>query len=111
MRYFTKIYVVLVLMWGAVGLERLVAAFVLPGIQKDFALNYTQAGMVIAVFGLAWAIGTWGMGSLSDYVGRKPVIVVLVIFGGVCSWLTGVAGSFVMLLAIRAIMGFAEGGI
>ena len=27
MRYFTKIYVVLVLMWGAVGLERLVAAF------------------------------------------------------------------------------------
>lgn len=111
MRYFTKIYVVLVLMWGAVGLERLVAAFVLPGIQKDFALNYTQAGAIIAVFGFAWAIGTWGMGSLSDYVGRKPVIVVLVIFGGVCSWLTGVAGSFAMLLTIRAVMGFAEGGI
>jgi MFS family permease len=111
MRYFTKIYIVLVLMWGAVGLERLVAAFVLPGIQKEFALNYTQAGAVIAVFGLAWAIGTWGMGSLSDYVGRKPVIVVLVIFGGVCSWLTGLASSFIMLIVIRAVMGFAEGGI
>jgi MFS family permease len=111
MRYFTKIYVVLVLMWGAVGLERMVAAFVLPGIQKDFALNYTQAGMIIAIFGIAWAIGTWGMGGLSDYVGRKPVIVALVIFGGVCSWLTGLAGSFAVLLIIRAVMGFAEGGI
>lgn len=111
MSYFKKVFVVLVLMWGAVGLERMVAAFVLPGIQKDFALNYTQAGMVIAVFGLAWAIGTWGMGSLSDYVGRKPVIVVLVLFGGVCSWLTGLAGSFAMLLIIRGVMGFAEGGI
>lgn len=51
------------------------------------------------------------MGSFSDYIGRKPVIVFLVIFGGICSWVTGLAWSFAALLAIRAIMGFAEGGI
>lgn len=111
MSYFNKIFIVLILMWGAVGLERMVAGFVLPGIQKDFALNYTQAGAIIAVFGFAWAIGSWAMGSLSDYVGRKPVIVILVLFGGICSWVTGLVGSFAMLLGIRAIMGFAEGGI
>jgi MFS family permease len=111
MRYFNKIFILLMLTWGAVGLERLVAGFVLTGIQKDFSLNYTQAGAVIAMFGLAWAIGTWAMGSLSDYAGRKPVLVFLIIFGGVCSWLTGLAWSFAALLIIRAVMGFADGGI
>jgi MFS family permease len=111
MNYFRKILLLLVLMWGVVGLERMVMGFVLPGVQKDFGLNYSQCGMVIAIFGLAWAIGTWTMGSLSDYVGRRPVIVGLLIIGGLCSWITGIAGTFVFLLAIRAIMGFAEGGI
>lgn len=111
MKYFHKILILLVLMWGVVGLERMVMGFVLPGVQKDFGLNYSQCGTIIAIFGLAWAIGTWAMGSLSDYIGRRPVIVGLLIVGGLCSWITGIAGSFAFLLAIRAIMGFAEGGI
>ncbi|MGB6063901.1 MAG: MFS transporter [Desulfomonilaceae bacterium] len=111
MKYFNRIFLLLVLMWGAVGLERMVAVFVLPGIQKDFSLNYAQSGAIIAVFAFGWAIGTWAMGSLSDYVGRKVVIVVLVIFGGLCSWVTGLATGLAMMLVIRAIMGFAEGGI
>lgn len=111
MKYFHKIMILLVLMWGVVGLERMVMGFVLPGVQKDFGLNYSECGLVIAIFGLAWAIGTWAMGSVSDYVGRRPIIVGLLIIGGLCSWITGIAGTFVFLLAIRAIMGFAEGGI
>lgn len=72
------------------GLNRMVIAFVMPGIQQDFNLNYTQVGAIISVFGFAWAIGTWAMGSLSDYMGRRLVIVILMIFGGICSWVTGI---------------------
>jgi MFS family permease len=108
---FRKTFILLILVWGCVGLERFVAAFVLPGIQKDFALNYTQAGSIIGVFAIAWAIGVWAMGSVSDYVGRKPVIVVLTILGGILSWLSGFAGGLTSLLVIRGIMGFVEGGI
>ena len=97
--------------WGMIGLERMVMAFVMPAIQQDFKLSYTEVGALISAFGFAWALGTWSMGSLSDYIGRRLIIVVLMIFGGVCSWLTGIAGTFAMLLTIRAIMGFAEGGI
>ncbi|MCX5812565.1 MAG: MFS transporter [Proteobacteria bacterium] len=111
MKYSTRILLLLVCSWGMVGLERMVIAFVMPGIQQDFKLNYTQVGMVISAFGFAWAIGTWAMGSLSDYIGRRLVIVVLMIFGGICSWLTGIAGTFGILLIIRAVMGFAEGGL
>jgi MFS family permease len=108
---FRKTFILFILVWGCVGLERFVAAFVLPGIQKDFALNYAQAGSIIGVFAIAWAIGVWAMGSLSDYIGRKPVLVVLTILGGILSWLSGLAGGLVSLLVIRGIMGFVEGGI
>lgn len=111
MKYSTRLLILLAASWGMVGLERMVIAFVMPGIQQDFNLNYTQVGAIISVFGFAWAIGTWAMGSLSDYMGRRIVIVILMIFGGICSWLTGVAGTFAVLLIVRTIMGFAEGGI
>jgi MFS family permease len=107
---FRKTFILLILVWGCVGLERFVAAFVLPGIQKDFGLNYTEAGSIVGVFAIAWAIGVWAMGSLSDYVGRKPVIVVLTILGGILSWLSGLAGGLASLLVIRGIVGFVEGG-
>jgi predicted MFS family arabinose efflux permease len=51
------------------------------------------------------------MGSISDYVGRRVVLITLMIFGGICSWLTGIAGSFIMLVVVRGVMGFAEGGV
>jgi len=111
MSYFKKIFVLLGLGFGIVGLERMVAAFVLPAIQQEFALSYTQAGAIIGIFGVTWAIGVYGLGSLSDYIGRKPVIVCFLIIGGICSWVSGVAWSFLFLLCIRGFMGFAEGGL
>jgi MFS family permease len=94
-----------------IGLERMVIAFVMPGIQETFKLNYTQVGTIVSVFAFTWAIGNWGMGGLSDRVGRKKVMVPLMIFGGICSWVTGLAWTFAVLLVVRAIMGFAEGGV
>jgi predicted MFS family arabinose efflux permease len=111
MKYSTRLLILLAATWGMVGLERMVIAFVMPGIQQDFKLTYTQVGEIISVFGFAWAIGTWAIGSLSDYLGRRLLLVVLTIFGGVCSWLTGIAGTFAFLLLVRTVMGFAEGGI
>jgi MFS family permease len=97
--------------FGIVGLERMVIAFVMPGIQQEFNLSYTQVGAIVSIFGFTWAFGSWLMGSLSDYVGRRVVLITLMTFGGVCSWLTGIAGSFIMLLLVRGVMGFAEGGV
>jgi MFS family permease len=111
MSYFNKIFLLLGLGFGVVGLERMVAAFVLPAIQKEFALNYMGAGAIVAIFGVTWAIGVYVLGSISDYIGRKPVIVLFLIFGGLCSWLSGIAWSFLFLIIIRGIMGFAEGGL
>jgi predicted MFS family arabinose efflux permease len=111
MKYSSRVAILMAVTFGIVGLERMVIAFVMPGIQQEFNLSYTQVGAIVSVFGFTWAIGSWLMGSISDYVGRRVVLVTLMIFGGVCSWLTGIAGSFIMLVLVRGVMGFAEGGV
>lgn len=111
MKYSSRVVAIMAVTFGIVGLERMVIAFVMPGIQQDFNLTYTQVGAIVSVFGFTWAFGTWLMGSISDYIGRKRVLVSLMIFGGICSWLTGIAGSFIMLIMVRAVMGFVEGGV
>ncbi len=111
MKYSTRVVFLMAVTFGIVGLERMVIAFVMPGIQQEFNLSYTQVGAIVSVFGFTWAIGSWLMGSISDYVGRRVVLITLMIFGGVCSWLTGIAGSFIMLVVVRGVMGFAEGGV
>jgi MFS family permease len=50
--------------------------------------SFTQIGMVTSVFGITKALTNLGMGTLSDRVGRKPVIVA----GGIVSAL-GAQGS------------------
>jgi MFS family permease len=111
MAYRNRAITVMAITSAIIGLERMVIAFVMPGIQETFKLNYTQVGAIVSVFAFTWAIGNWGMGGLSDRVGRKKVMVPLMIFGGICSWVTGLAWTFAVLLAVRAIMGFAEGGV
>lgn len=111
MSYAWRVTILLSAIWGMVGLERLVVGYVLIGIQKDFSLSYTEASVITGVFGVTWAVGVWAIGSVSDLRGRRPLIAVLTVGGGILSWITGVATSYGMLVAVRGVMGFIEGGI
>jgi len=71
--------------------------------------SFTQIGMVTSVFGITKAITNLGMGTLSDRVGRKPVIVV----GGIVSALGGMviasSNQFVGMLLGTALIGLGGG--
>jgi MFS family permease len=59
---------------------------------------------------LAWAIAAYAIGAWSDRTGlRKPFLLVSVVVFSLCSALSGVAATFLMLLLARVVMGFAEG--
>ncbi len=113
MKYHNKLMLLFFIIWGVVGLERMVLGFVLPAITEEFKMNLTQAGMVVAAFSFAYAIGTSALGGLSSsgIFGRRPLLVLWLVLGGLFSWLTGMVTGFVSLLLIRIIMGFAHGGI
>jgi MFS family permease len=79
-------------------------------IINDLGLSQAQIGMLGSGLALAWAIAAYVIGAWSDRTGlRKPFLLVSVVVFSLCSALSGVAATFMMLLLARVIMGFAEG--
>ena len=98
--------------FGIVFFDRNASNFLMPLIQPDLHLNNTQVGVLAAALSLTWAIAAFGIGLVSDKTGsRKGLLVLATLAFSVCSFLTGLASSFIMMLGARLLMGAAEGGI
>lgn len=101
--------VLLTLMYGFVGLNRVSIAYVFPLIIPAFHLQYWQAGLLVSVTSGAWVISTWIGGHLSDRRGRRPVLAWGLTGAAVVTALTGVASGFGSLVALRTLVGFGDG--
>lgn len=110
MKYYHKLTILLGLIWGFIAIQRIVIAIIMPAIQADMKLSYTDVGMIISITGLIWAFGTIIWAAIGDKYGRRPVIVVCTILASIFSWMTGMVHSLGSMLAIRGILGFFEGG-
>ena len=96
--------------FGVLFFDRNALSFLTPFILHDLHLNNTQIGLLGSGLALAWALSAYFIGAWSDRSKRrKPFLLASVIIFSCCSFLSGLAGSFLMLLAARIIMGFAEG--
>lgn len=95
--------------FGLVGLDRWIIAPLFPFMMHDLHLDYQSLGTLVGVLGLAWGICSIAMGRLSDRVGRKRILVGAMLVFSLLSCVSGMAGGFGALLAIRAVMGLAEG--
>ncbi|RJS91105.1 MFS transporter [Salinisphaera sp. Q1T1-3] len=97
------------LTWGTVFLDRMAELYLAPFIAADFGLSAGQIGALASVLAITWAFSSFGLGALSDRVGRKRVLVPAVfVFAGL-SWLCGAARNFGQLLLLRGAVGVAEG--
>jgi MFS family permease len=111
-RYETRLIAVLCLMFGFVFFDRNAMSYLGPFVQPELGLTNTQLGMLSSGLSFAWALSGLLIGYLSDRTGkRKSILLATVIVFSVCSALSGLAGSFAVLLASRMLMGLAEGGI
>ena len=98
--------------FGILFFDRNALNFLMPFVQPDLDLSNTQVGIFSSALSLTWALAGLGVGGLSDRLGsRKPVIVVATIAFCLCSFVSGLASSFFMLLGARLLMGAAEGGV
>jgi MFS family permease len=96
--------------FGIVFFERNATGPLGPYIVKDLGLSQRELGNLGSALALAWAISAYVIGAWSDHSGvRKPFLLVSVIVFSLCSALSGIAGTFMMLLLARVVMGFAEG--
>jgi ACS family hexuronate transporter-like MFS transporter len=98
--------------FGIVFFDRNASNFLMPFIQPDLHLNNTKVGVLAAALSLTWAIAAFGIGLVSDKTGsRKGLLILATLAFSVCSFLTGIAASFAIMLGARLLMGVAEGGI
>lgn len=98
--------------FGLVLFDRNAASFLMPFIQPELGLSNTQVGILAGALSLTWALAAMGISALVDrHASRKTLLILCTLAFSVCSFGSGLATSFALLLATRLLMGLAEGGI
>ncbi|HXW73991.1 MAG TPA: MFS transporter [Steroidobacteraceae bacterium] len=110
MRYEQRLIWVLGITFGFLFFDRNAASFLMPFVARDLHFNNQQVGLTASALSFTWAVSAFLGGALSDRTGsRKPVLLASTIAFSLCSFLSGLAGSFVALFAARLLMGLVEG--
>ena len=109
--YEWKIILILSLTFGLVGLDRFILPVLFPAMMGELGLTYEDLGNLVGILAVFWGFSAFAMGFLSDRVGRRKVLVPAVIVFSLMSAFSGMVSGLVGLLAIRAVMGVAEGPV
>lgn len=97
---------------GFVFLDRGAFGLLAPLIQPAFHLSNTQVGAVTGALAVTWALSSFGLTRAADVTGRcKLLLVTATVIFSIASISSGLAIGFLTLVAARALMGIAEGGL
>lgn len=97
---------------GVVFLDRTAFGLLAPMIQPEFGLTNTQVGMITGALALGWALSSFGLPRIADITGSaKLLLVVATVVFSLASISSGLAIGFLTMMAARALMGLAEGGL
>lgn len=88
-----------------VGFGRFAYGVVLPAMKADLGLSFAQMGALNTSNALGYLGGALVCAPLTKIVSERQMIIWGVALSVVALWLTGLARSFEMLLALRALIG------
>ena len=93
---------------GSSGLDRWLVAPLIPSISRDLHLSNQDVGNVLGILGLSWGVFAIFLGNLTDQIGRRAVVIGVVVL--LCDVrFDRSPGTVGALLLIRAAMGATEG--
>lgn len=96
--------------FGILFFDRNALNFLMPFVKPDLGLSNTQVGLTASALSLTWALSGIVFGALSDRSGRrKAYLLVATVAFSLCSFLSGMATGFLMLVGARMLMGASEG--
>jgi predicted MFS family arabinose efflux permease len=110
--YEVRVVALLSLNFGILFFDRNALNFIMPFVQPDLGLSNTQVGLAASALSLAWAHSALFVGAAADRGGhRKLFLIATTVAFSLCSFISGLATSFAVLLGSRLLMGLAEGGV
>jgi predicted MFS family arabinose efflux permease len=110
--YENGIVFLLSLIFGCLFFDRLALNFLMPYVSKDLNLNNTHIGLLAGALSLCWAFSSFFTTAWAENKDKKKLIfVVAILLFSICSFGSGLALSFGILLLSRMVMGLAEGPV
>lgn len=100
---------VLALGFGLVGIDRFLISTMFPSIARDLHLGYGDIGKIAGALAIAWGIAALFMGNLADRIGRRKVLVGALVVFSLLIGMSGLAVGLLSLIAVRIVMGLADG--
>ena len=82
----------------------------LPFIRDEFALDYTQVGLLVSAFTIAYGLSQLPAGWLADRIGTRTVINIGITGVALAGLLVGLSTTYVMLAVFLALLGVTGGG-
>jgi predicted MFS family arabinose efflux permease len=95
--------------FGLVGIDRFLISTMYPVIARDLHLNYSDIGLITGALAIAWGISALFMGNLSDRIGHRRVLTISLTVFSLLIGASGLATGLITLIAVRVVMGFADG--
>jgi len=83
----------------------------MPLLGREFALTAAQSSLALSVSTAALAVSLLLSGLLSDRIGRKPLMGAALTIAALMTVLCAVAQNYGQFLLMRALLGFALGGM
>ena len=83
----------------------------LPYLSKDFHISPATSSLSLSVTTISLAVSLLIVASLSEVLGRKPIMTFSMFSASVLAILTGFAPNFHSLLILRVLQGFALSGL
>jgi predicted MFS family arabinose efflux permease len=100
---------ILSLGFGLVGIDRFLISTMYPTIARDLHLSYGDIGKITGALAFAWGLAALLMGNVADRIGQRRVLVASLIAFSLLIGLSGLATGLAGLIAVRLMMGFADG--
>lgn len=110
--YENYLVALMALIFGCIFFDRLALNFLIPFVAKDLHLSDTQIGLLAGALSFAWAISSYSTTAFAEAKNAKRIVFLLgVLVFSICSFGSGLANGFVVLLLARLVMGMAEGPV
>ena len=110
--YENRTMLILGIAFGWAFFDKISLSFLAPFLEDELRLNNTKLGMLASALALTWAISGFWLSALSDYFGKRKILLVLsIVLFSICSVTSGLATSFFMLLVARLVLGLVAGPV